>query len=144
MLSFPKIKRVRYEREIEESLPLFLRDLGSLLNIGIPFIEGLKILSKGEDPLKEEIKRIINDVKRRSSVVKALGYVANRFKNKIIKRAFAQMISAYEHGSGTELKRISSELLNIQRHKLREYAAKMLFLVSFLFYFQSLGPHFML
>ncbi len=142
MLNLPRIERIKYEREIEEDLPLFLRDLGSLLNMGIPFIDGLKILSKGNSPLKKEIKKIINDVKRGSSLVKALGYVANRFRSKVIKRAFAQMISAYEHGSGSELKRISTELLNIQRHKLREYAAKNALFSQLFVLFSVVGPAF--
>ncbi len=142
LINLPKIERIKYERNIEEDLPLFLRDLGSLLNMGIPFIEGMEMLSKGQGSLRKEISKIIKDVKRGSSLVKALGYVANRFKSKVIKRAFAQMISAYEHGSGSELKRISSELLNIQRHKLREYAAKNALFGQLFVLFSVVGPAF--
>ena len=120
----PLIEARQKEAAIEAELPLFLRNLGVFLNIGLDYISSLKILSK-EGELGKELRRIIEDIERGGGIVKALSEYAERVDSIVIKRALAQMISSFEHGGkGYELKRLGSELLNVQRHKLKDYIAK--------------------
>ncbi len=121
---YPFLERMKYERELERDMPIFLRDLGSMLNMKIPFLRAINLLTKHKTPLHIEMRRVLNEVRKGSSLLRSLGYLATRLKSNMLKRSIAQIISAYETGSGTELKRMSNELLNVQRYKLREFGAK--------------------
>jgi len=121
----PSIEKAKAESEMESELPLFLRDLGALINMGIPFVSALSMLAIRNGTFNREMNRVMKEVVKGASLVSALAHLGSRIDNTNVKRAIAQIISAYEQGgSGNELKRMGNDLLNAQRHKLKEYAAK--------------------
>ncbi|MCX6773436.1 MAG: type II secretion system F family protein [Candidatus Micrarchaeota archaeon] len=121
----PNIEKTKAENEMESELPLFLRDLGALINMGIPFVSSVSMLSVRKGTFNKEMGRVMKEVSKGASLISALAYLGSRIENTNVKRAIAQIISAYEQGgNGNELKRMGNDLLNAQRHKLKEYAAK--------------------
>ncbi len=125
LLLFPVIEMRKRANEIESEMPFFLRSLGLLLEIGIPFESAVVIAGKGHGRLRTEMQEVISSVKKGMPLQKALSSFAQRYASLEIKRAVSQVISAYEIGSrGTEIKRIGDELLSMQKHRLREYSAK--------------------
>jgi len=120
----PRMEMDKRAAEIESELPFFLRSLGMLIEMGIPFQKALVIAAKGHGILQEEIRRITEDTENGMSLQRAFSSLG-RYRSLNIKRAVSQVISAYEVGSsGREMKRIGDELLSIQKHRLKEYSAK--------------------
>ena len=143
LLIIPMIEAKNKEMAIEGEIPLFLRNLGVLINIGIPFISALKILSRGKSSLSNELKRIVEEALKGGSIPKLFSDLAEKVSSLSLKRAFAQVIVAYEHGTkGFELKQLADELLNKQRHKIREYASKSSLLSLLFIMISVVGPTF--
>ncbi len=139
----PKIELDRMEGEMESELPFFLRDLGALINMGIPFLSAVSLLSQRKGTLNVEMGRVVSEMSKGASPVSALADMGARFGNTNIKRGMAQIISAYEQGGGgNELKRMGSDLLNSQRHKVREYAAKSSIYAILFIMVSVIGPTF--
>lgn len=111
--------------EVESELPFFLRTVGMLLDMGLPFQRALEVAAEDEGALQEEMARALDDARSGMSLQKALARLAASFDSLAMKRAMSQVLSAYEVGSsGNEMKRIADELLSLQRHSLKEYSAK--------------------
>ncbi|HLC69219.1 MAG TPA: type II secretion system F family protein [Candidatus Bilamarchaeaceae archaeon] len=125
LLMLPKLEFKRYVAEVERELPFALRDLGTLLDLRLPFSRGIQFLGKQKSALGQEFDIIYNEVKRGVDFSRVVGERARYLESTEIKRAFAQLISAYEEGSqGKEMKRLGDELLLARSHRLREYAGK--------------------
>ncbi len=129
------------KRDIEAEMPIFLRQMGSLLKMGIPFTTALSVVSK-EGELSKHMGFVIREIERGVSIPKALLDFAEKLGTETTKRAMAQIISVYEHGGGDELKRLGDELLNAQRHKIKEYAAKSSMVALFFVIVAVVGPTF--
>ena len=139
----PRLEKDRMESEMEAELPLFLRDLGALINMGIPFLSALSMLSQREGTLNREIGNVAREISKGASPASALADLGSRSDKTGVKRAIAQIIGAYEQGGGgNELKRMGSDLMNEQRHRLREYAAKSSIYSIFFIMVSVIGPTF--
>lgn len=145
LLYYPLLKNKQIEAEMEAELPLFLRDLGTLLSMDIPFLKSLEILSNKKGYINNELKRALREIKKGSSITKALVFIAETRESTLIKRAFANIISAYEQGEGGEgLKKLGTDMLRMQKQKLKEHASKSsLYSLVFLM-FAVIGPTFFL
>lgn len=124
------------EARAEAELPLTLRTLGMLLEMGVPFGQALSI-SMGEGEASGLLfSEAIAEIRQGAGVPKALARLAERSNSKVIKKAAAQMISAYEHGGGgREMMQIADDLLSLQRYRMRDFASKsalfgLLFVIS--------------
>ncbi|MEM4166169.1 MAG: type II secretion system F family protein [Candidatus Bilamarchaeaceae archaeon] len=125
LISLPSFELKTKTKKMEAEMPFLLRTIGMLRNMKIPFIRCLAMAAEEESEMAEEIKKIINDVNRGITLEKSFSRFATLFSSYSIKRALAQILSAYEVGSsGTEMKRIGDELLAVQQHELRESASK--------------------
>jgi Flp pilus assembly protein TadB len=139
----PGLERGRMESEMEAELPLFLRDLGALINMGIPFLSALSMLSQRRGTLNREIGKAVKEILKGASPASALADLGSRAERAGVKRAMAQIIGAYEQGGGgSELKRMGNDLMNEQRHRLREYAAKSSIYAIFFIMVAVIGPTF--
>ncbi len=139
----PFIEERKMETIMESELPTFLRDMGTLLSMQIPFIEALDMVSKRKSVIGNELKKAIREIKRGTSIPAALSTIAERLNSNVLKRAFAQVIATYEHGGGSqELKRAGDDLLNTQRYRLKEYVSKSSIFGLLFIMFSVVGPTF--
>lgn len=123
-LLYPRMEMQKRAAEIESELPFFLRSLGMLVEMGIPFQRSLEIAARGQGRLQKEVEKINENTGNGMSLQKSLASLG-RYSSLNIKRAVSQVISAYEVGSsGMEIKRIGDEVLAMQKHRLKEYSAK--------------------
>jgi len=121
----PILEDKKRQAMIEAEMPLFLRDFGSLLNMDIPFVVALRILSRREGEMAKEVRKALREIEKGASIPKALSAIAERVESNDVKRAIAQIMVAYEQGGGGEgLRRMGDDLLNMQKFKLSEYASK--------------------
>jgi len=123
VMGLPKLELRKKISIMESELPFFLRNFGMLISMGIPYSRAIEISSKGS-VLEEEFSsrfRTVGD----GSVQKVLSDMAISFDSLIIKRAISQMMTLYEiGGSGKEIRKVGEDILAIERHKLKQYAAK--------------------
>jgi Flp pilus assembly protein TadB len=121
ILVLPSLELKARTADFEARLPLFLRTLGMLLGMRMPFERALAMAAQDEP----EFGPVLDDISRGATVQKALGRLAVSHDSFAIKRALSQLLTAYEvGGSGQDIGRIGDEMLSAQRHSLREYASK--------------------
>ncbi len=138
----PKLEKKKREKIIEGELPLFLKDVGTLMNLGIDFKSSLQLAAKQTKETREEIYRVLRDVEVGGSITKALADTSSRMDSIIIKRAFTHLLEAYETGRGNQLREFGNELINIQTYALKEYSSKLsLFSLAFIM-LSVVGPTF--
>jgi Flp pilus assembly protein TadB len=111
--------------ETEADLPFFLRSLGMLLEMGLPFAKALDIAAEGKGQLGKEMRKLVQAMDEGMGMQKAFSSFARNQPSLSVKRAVSQMISSYEIGSsGKEMKEIGDELLYMEQHRLKQHAAK--------------------
>ncbi len=124
-LILPIMELNRRKAEIETSLPFFLRNLGMLLDMGIPFHHALELAAEGHEVLQKEILIVLRQTRDGTGMQRALASLAISFNSVTIKRAVAQLISIYETGgSGRDIRKMGDEIMSLEQHRLKEYAAK--------------------
>src|SRR3989344_7770363 len=125
---FNRFAQTRKAAEMERDLPLLLRSIAVDLHFKTPFETALENVSHGYGALSEEFKKISSDVRLGLSVPEALRRFAQRSSSIGVKRAVAQLVFSYEHGFASEgLRKLADELIQQQRIKSREFAAKQAF-----------------
>lgn len=124
-LNLPKLQIRKITSKLENELPLSLRTFALFLQLKMPFYNALRALSLEDSEFSRQIKSVLKEVEQGVSLKKALLNFSARFKSPNVKRAVSQIIIAYEFGStGAELERISTDMLFVQQHKVKEYANK--------------------
>ncbi|HIH20142.1 TPA: type II secretion system F family protein [Candidatus Micrarchaeota archaeon] len=132
MLVFPdffrQFKQKRRLAEMERDLPLLLRSIAVDLQFKTPFEQSLRNASVGYGVLSEEFSKISSDVKLGLSVPEALRRFGQRSDCVAVKRAVAQLVFSYENGFASQgIRKLADELVQQQRIKSREFAAKQAF-----------------
>ncbi|MEW6036199.1 MAG: type II secretion system F family protein [Candidatus Micrarchaeota archaeon] len=136
LLYLPKMELAKKAAEMESSMPYFLRALGMMLDMGVPFQRAIGLAAEGDGPLGREICAALRECDEGVPLQKALANLAASFPSLAVKRAVSQVISAYDTGSGgAEMRRIGDELLSLEQHRLKEFSAKsamigLLFIIS--------------
>jgi len=142
LLKLPEMELKRESLEIELDLPFFIREIGFLLEIGIPFENALEISSKDKGKLSEKIKSAIEEINSGSTFQKAISRLAIEIDSTKVKRAFSALITAYEQGHGNGLEKISEELLNSQRHSIKNASSKLAMVGLVFIAFSAIAPTF--
>lgn len=125
LLKLPDAEKRKENSRIESELPFIMRNLGLLLDMGIPFQKALKIVSEDEGVAADRFRDIVEDIEKGGSAIRSLSGFAEKTENTSVKRAIAQLMAVYEHGGkGNEVKRIGDELLLMQQHRMKDYASK--------------------
>ncbi|MCK4319925.1 type II secretion system F family protein [Candidatus Micrarchaeota archaeon] len=123
-LRFPSILLDEKEKTMEAELPYFLKTLHMLLELRIPFPRTLGLISKEEGMLPSLLKKAVREIKKGMALDTSLLSMLKGIKSLQIKRAIAQVVTAYRYGREDNIKRISEDLLNIRKYKLKEFASK--------------------
>jgi len=87
LLAMPAIELRKKAQEIEAAMPFFLRGLGMLLQMGMPWRRAMEIASERSGALEEEITLVLRTMDEGGGFHKALAHLA-AFDSMIIKRAW--------------------------------------------------------
>ncbi len=128
LLYLPWFLKKRRAAEIERDLPLFLRSAAVDLQLNAPFEKMLESASEGYGVLSGEIRKIVGEIRAGYPVQYALSNFASRVDSLSVKRSAMQLVFSYEHGFDAHaLRKLADELIQQQRIKSREFAAKQAF-----------------
>jgi len=125
IIMLPKFELSKRSKIVEAEMPFTLRTIAILIDMKIPFMKSVALVSEEDSTIAREFRHIVKDVGHGVTVEKAFSRFAVSFSSFPIKRSISQLLSAYEVGSsGAEIKRIGDELLSVQQHQLKEHASK--------------------
>jgi len=125
----PGLLANRKVQKIEADLPLVLRIIGTQMDIKIPFEKIIAELANEDYEISNEFKKVNKEIKSGSNVTLALTNMAERINSRTLKRSINQIIISYDKGGdGQSVKRMASELIDLQYSKLKEFEAKMSFM----------------
>lgn len=140
LLSFlfflPFLEKRKKESEIEMQLPLFLSGAGMLMEAGVGFERAVRESAKGRGILEKEINRILFEKKEGADFGKLVSDFAGSMDSIPAKRALTRLVSTYRvGGGGREMRVLGEELMDVIRHKEKQYSSKstifgLLFIIS--------------
>lgn len=85
--------------QIEKASPDFLRQLGSMLRVGLSFENAMENLSKyGSGPLYDEIKRAVIEIKMGKEFNENILAMVSRLKSKDLERIFKIILDSRKTG----------------------------------------------
>ena len=101
-ISFSLILFMKIERrasEIENSIPDFLRQLSSMLRVGLSLENALIDMSDhGNGPLYDELRRVVVEIRMGKSLDESFGNMAIRLNSKDLERSFKIILNAHKSG----------------------------------------------
>ena len=101
-ISFILILFMKIERrasEIENSIPDFLRQLSSMLRVGLSLENALIDMSDhGNGPLYDELRRVVVEIRMGKSLDESFGNMAIRLNSKDLDRSFKIILNAHKSG----------------------------------------------
>ena len=128
---------MRIERrasEIESSIPDFLRQLSSMLRVGLSLENALMDLSEhGKGPLYDELRRVVVEIRMGKNLGESFNNMAMRLNSKDLERSFKIILNA--HKSGGSLSDIILDVSDDLRAMLilkRERKASVMMSIMFL------------
>lgn len=93
------IKSEKRAESIEKASPDFLRQLSSMLRVGLSFENAMEDLSRyGSGPLYDEIKRAVIEIKIGREFNESIIAMVNRLKSKNLERTFKIILEARKSG----------------------------------------------
>ncbi|MDD5337335.1 MAG: hypothetical protein PHS02_02530, partial [Candidatus ainarchaeum sp.] len=114
-------RRIENERRarLEAEMPLVVRMLAMLLPMKIQFARALEASAEYEEA-GVEIRRALESAKRGTGLSKALAAVAEESESPMLKRVFAQIITAYESEGSEGVARLAQDLVSLQKYGMRD------------------------
>lgn len=132
--------------EIESSIPDFLRQLSSMLRVGLSLENALVDMSNhGNGPLYDELRRVVVEIRMGKSLDESFNNMAMRLNSKDLERSFKIILNA--HKSGGSLSDIILDVSDDLRAMLvlkRERKASVMMSVMFLIIASSFAAPFAL
>ncbi len=127
---YPAYKKKKRAEEIEKDLGIALKTIASKIKAGTPFEKIFaQIAASNYGVLSEEFGKA--DAKIKSGALnacEALKKMADNVDSLLVKRACMQLCFAYGHGGkGGGIEKTSEEIIELQKIKIKEYAAKLNF-----------------
>ena len=120
--------------EIENSIPDFLRQLSSMLRVGLSLENALVDMSNhGKGPLYDELRRVVVEIRMGKSLDESFNNMAMRLNSKDLERSFKIILNA--HKSGGSLSDIILDVSDDLRAMLvlkRERKASVMMSIMFL------------
>lgn len=132
LILFMKIEK--RASEIESSIPDFLRQLSSMLRVGLSLENALIDMSNhGKGPLYDELRRVVVEIRMGKSLDESFNNMAMRLDSKDLERSFKIILNA--HKSGGSLSDIILDVSDDLRAMLvlkRERKASVMMSIMFL------------
>jgi len=134
LIGFIIIKSEKRAESIESASPDFLRQLSSMLRVGLSFENAMEDLSRfSSGPLYDEIKRAVIEMKMGRDFNESIIAMVNRLKSKNLERTFKIILEARK--SGGSLADIIDDVANDLRSMIilkRERRSSVMMAVMFL------------
>ena len=134
LFTYVIVQQERKVQEIEKTAPDFLRQLSSMLQVGLSFENAMEDMSQyGEGPLYDEIHRTIIEIRMGRNFDDAWRAMSKRLKSKELERIFNIILDGRKSGSSisTVLFDVSQDLRDLMALK-RERKSMVMMSVMFL------------
>lgn len=122
-------------QEIERTAPDFLRQLSSMLQVGLSFENSMEDMSQyGEGPLYDEMRRTIIEIRMGRNFDDAWGAMSKRLKSRELERIFGIILDARKSGSSiakvlTDVSDDLRDLLALKRERRSTVMMSVMFLL---------------
>ena len=98
--TYVSVKQEKNAQEIEKSAPDFLRQLSSMLKVGLSFENAMEDMSKyGQGPLYDEMRRTILEIRMGRNFDEAWIAMSKRLKSRELERIFIIILDGRRSGS---------------------------------------------
>ena len=134
LFTYVVIQQERRASEIERTAPDFLRQLSSMLQVGLSFENAMEDMSQyGEGPLYDEMRRTIIEINMGRNFDDAWRSMSKRLKSRELERLFGIILDARKSGSSIAkvLSDVSEDLRDLLALK-RERKSTVMMSVMFL------------
>ena len=132
--------------EIENSIPDFLRQLSSMLKVGLSLENALVDMSDhGKGPLYDELRRVVVEIRMGKSLDESFSNMAMRLNSKDLERSFKIILNA--HKSGGSMSEVILDVSDDLRAMLilkRERKASVMMSIMFLIIMVGVYSSFMI
>lgn len=134
LFTYIVVVQERRAQEIEKSAPDFLRQLSSMLQVGLSFENAMEDMSQyGQGPLYDEMRRTIIEIRMGRNFDDAWRAMSKRLKSKELERIFGIILDGRKSGSSISnvLSDLSDDLRDLLALK-RERKSSVMMSVMFL------------
>ena len=129
LFTYVIVQQERRAQEIEKTAPDFLRQLSSMLQVGLSFENAMEDMSQyGEGPLYDEMRRTIIEIRMGRNFDDAWRAMSKRLKSKELERIFSIILDGRKSGSSisTVLNNVSDDLRDLLALKRERKSAVMM------------------
>lgn len=129
LFTYVVVQQERRAQEIEKTAPDFLRQLSSMLQVGLSFENAMEDMSQyGEGPLYDEMRRTIIEIRMGRNFDEAWRAMSKRLKSRELERIFAIILDGRKSGSSisTVLSDVSDDLRDLMALKRERKSAVMM------------------
>lgn len=129
LFTYVVVQQERRAQEIERSAPDFLRQLSSMLQVGLSFENAMEDMSQyGEGPLYDEVRRAIIEIRMGRNFDDAWRAMSMRLKSKELERVFGIILDGRKSGSSISnvLSDVSDDLRDLLALKRERKSAVMM------------------
>ena len=100
LFTYVIVQQERRAQEIEKTAPDFLRQLSSMLQVGLSFENAMEDMSQyGQGPLYDEMRRTIIEIRMGRNFDEAWMAMSKRLKSKELERIFGIILDGRKSGS---------------------------------------------
>jgi len=134
LFTYVIVQQERRAQEIERTAPDFLRQLSSMLQVGLSFENAMEDMSQyGEGPLYDEMRRTIIEIRMGRNFDEAWRAKSKRLKSRELERIFGIILDGRKSGSSISkvLSDVSDDLRELMALK-RERRSSVMMSVMFL------------
>ena len=135
LFTYVVVQQERRAQEIEKTAPDFLRQLASMLQVGLSFENAMEDMSQyGQGPLYDEMRRTIIEIRMGRNFDDAWRAMSKRLKSKELERVFGIILDGRKSGSSISavLEDVSDdlrELLALKRERKSAVMMSVMFLL---------------
>lgn len=129
LFTYVIVVQERRAQEIEKSAPDFLRQLSSMLQVGLSFENAMEDMSQyGDGPMYDEMRRTIIEIRMGRNFDEAWRAMSKRLKSRELERIFAIILDGRKSGSSisTVLSDVSDDLRDLMALKRERKSAVMM------------------
>ena len=129
LFTYVIVQQEKRAQEIEKTAPDFLRQLSSMLQVGLSFENAMEDMSQyGEGPMYDEMRRTIIEIRMGRNFDDAWKAMSKRLKSKELERVFVIILDGRKSGSGISsvISNISDDLRDLMALKRERKSAVMM------------------
>lgn len=129
LFTYVIVQQEKRAQEIEKTAPDFLRQLSSMLQVGLSFENAMEDMAQyGEGPLYDEMRRTIIEIRMGRNFDEAWHEMSKRLKSRELERVFAIILDGRKSGSSISnvINDISDDLRDLLALKRERKSAVMM------------------